>query len=70
MKQRAKRSVNGLQRLGMTLAPPNGLFQGGDEPFLDTAVYHCQQAAEKALKAYLTLKDAPFQRFTIKIQSF
>jgi len=34
----------------------------GDEPFLDTAVYHCQQAAEKALKAYLTLKDAPFQK--------
>jgi len=34
----------------------------GDAPFLDTAVYHCQQAAEKALKAYLTLKDTPFQK--------
>jgi len=30
------------------------LMYGGDEPILDTAVYHCQQAAEKALKAYLT----------------
>lgn len=34
----------------------------GDEPFLDTAVYHCQQAAEKGLKAYLTLKDTSFQK--------
>ena len=34
----------------------------GDETFPDTAVYHCQQAAEKALKAYLTLKDTPFQK--------
>jgi len=33
----------------------------GEEPFFDTAVYHCQQAVEKALKAYLTLKDTPFQ---------
>ncbi len=34
----------------------------GDIPYLDTAVYHCQQAAEKSLKAYLTLKDTPFQK--------
>lgn len=34
----------------------------GDIPYLDTAVYHCQQAAEKALKAYLILKAVPFQK--------
>jgi HEPN domain-containing protein len=34
----------------------------GDDPILDTAVYHCQQAAEKALKAYLTFQDSPFQK--------
>ena len=34
----------------------------GDNPYLDTAVYHCQQAAEKSLKAYLTLKAMPFQK--------
>jgi len=28
----------------------------------DTAVYHCQQAAEKALKGYLTWVDSPFQK--------
>ena len=37
------------------------LFEG-DDPILDTAVYHCQQAAEKALKAYLTFQDSPFQK--------
>ena len=34
----------------------------GDNPYLDTAAYHCQQTAEKALKAYLTFRDMPFQR--------
>ncbi len=32
----------------------------GDDPYLDTAVYHCQQAVEKALKAFLTYHDAEF----------
>lgn len=34
----------------------------GDPPFLDTAVYHCQQAAEKALKAFLASHDRPLRR--------
>ena len=29
---------------------------------LDTAIYHCQQAAEKALKSYLTWKSIPFEK--------
>ena len=37
----------------------------GTPPLLDTAVYHCQQAAEKALKAYLTFKDSPFQKIHV-----
>jgi HEPN domain-containing protein len=32
----------------------------GPKPYLDTAVYHCQQSAEKALKAYLTYRDTTF----------
>ena len=32
----------------------------GDDPYLDTAIYHCQQAAEKALKAFLVFVDRPF----------
>jgi HEPN domain-containing protein len=34
----------------------------GDEPYLDTAVYHCQQTVEKALKAFLTYHDIVFEK--------
>ena len=34
----------------------------GDEPYLDTGVYHCQQAVEKALKAFLTYHDILFEK--------
>lgn len=34
----------------------------GPTPYLDTAVYHCQQAAEKAVKALLTYLEIPFGR--------
>ena len=32
----------------------------GDEPYFDTGCYHCQQAAEKAIKAWLTAMEIPF----------
>ncbi len=32
------------------------------EPLLDTAIYHCQQAAEKAWKALLVFHDLPLRR--------
>ncbi|MAE28539.1 MAG: DNA-binding protein [Planctomycetes bacterium] len=31
-------------------------------PLPDVTAFHCQQAAEKALKAYLTWHDRPFRR--------
>ncbi len=34
----------------------------GPDPILDTAVYHCQQAAEKAVKAFLAYHDHPLER--------
>ena len=34
----------------------------GDEQYLDMAVYHCQQAAEKAIKAYLIYRDVIFEK--------
>jgi HEPN domain-containing protein len=34
----------------------------GDDPILDTAIYHTQQCAEKALKAYLSFKQQPIQK--------
>jgi HEPN domain-containing protein len=30
--------------------------------YLDTAIYHCQQAAEKTLKAFLVYRDVVFEK--------
>lgn len=35
---------------------------GGATPLLDTAAYHCQQAAEKAVKGYLLYHDVRFEK--------
>lgn len=37
------------------------LMEGGD-PMLDTAVFHAQQCAEKALKGYLSFKHEPIHK--------
>lgn len=34
----------------------------GATPLLDTAAYHCQQAAEKALKGFLLYHDVRFEK--------
>ena len=31
-------------------------------PLIETALFHCQQAAEKAMKAFLTAHDMPFRK--------
>jgi HEPN domain-containing protein len=33
-----------------------------EDPLLDTAIYHCQQAAEKSIKAWLQSRDDPFPK--------
>ena len=33
-----------------------------EDPLLDTAIYHCQQAAEKTIKGWLQLQDEPFSK--------
>ncbi len=38
------------------------LFLVQADPFLDMAVYHCQQAGEKALKGFLFWHDVPFRK--------
>ncbi|HEV7927091.1 MAG TPA: HEPN domain-containing protein [Verrucomicrobiae bacterium] len=35
---------------------------GGKPPFYDVAVYHCQQAAEKAVKAFLVHHGKPYEK--------
>ncbi len=34
----------------------------GEPPFYDIAVYHCQQAAEKAVKAFLVHHGKPYEK--------
>jgi HEPN domain-containing protein len=34
----------------------------GEPPFYDIAVYHCQQAAEKAVKAFLVHSGKPYEK--------
>lgn len=38
------------------------VLAASDPPLLDTAIYHCQQAAEKAVKGYLVFCDHAFER--------
>ena len=38
------------------------ILRGAEDPVLDIAIYHAQQGAEKALKAYLTVKDQEIDR--------
>jgi len=40
-----------------------------EPPILDTVAFHCQQAAEKGLKAFLTLHDTPFSEDTPAVTS-
>ena len=32
------------------------------DPYLDTAIYHCKQAAEKAMKGFLVFHDQDFEK--------
>jgi HEPN domain-containing protein len=34
----------------------------GRDPYLDTAVYHCQQSAEKVIKGWLVYHDHTFEK--------
>ncbi len=48
------KALHDLQTARITAAAPDGP--------LDTAIYHCQQAAEKSLKGWLTAKSNPFEK--------
>ncbi len=37
-------------------------LSGEPGAYLDTAIYHCQQSAEKALKAFLVYHDVAFEK--------
>ncbi|MFZ0456058.1 MAG: HEPN domain-containing protein [Ignavibacteriaceae bacterium] len=48
---KAKRDLNTAKRLSKE-----------PEPYLDTAIYHCQQAVEKAVKGFLVFNDIRFEK--------
>lgn len=48
---KAQRDLNVAQKLS-----------SDEDPDLDAAIYHCQQAAEKAIKAYLVFQDQRFEK--------
>lgn len=48
---KARRDLESAQRLASEPAP-----------YLDTAIYHCQQCAEKALKAFLIYHNVKFEK--------
>ncbi|MBV5335955.1 HEPN domain-containing protein, partial [bacterium] len=54
-------SVQWMEKARRDLASAIRLLDG-EPPYLDTAVYHCQQAAEKALKGYLAGRGQPLRR--------
>jgi HEPN domain-containing protein len=52
---------NWLDKAHIDLESAKRLASGPD-PIFDTAVYHCQQAAEKAIKGWLVQNDQRFEK--------
>lgn len=50
-----------LAKAKSDLGTANVLIRG-EEPYFDTGSYHCQQAGEKALKAWLTSQKQEFRK--------
>jgi HEPN domain-containing protein len=44
-------------------------FSTEPDPYLDTAIYHCQQAAEKAVKGFLVFHDQDFPGYATLAKS-
>ena len=59
----AKRSLahNWLMKSRRDLLSAKRLARGA-EPYLDTAIYHCQQSVEKAVKGWLVYHDQSFEK--------
>ncbi|MEW5939512.1 MAG: HEPN domain-containing protein [Chloroflexota bacterium] len=59
----AKRSLvhNWLMKSRRDLLSAKRLARGKD-PFFDTAIYHCQQSVEKAIKGWLVYRDQTFEK--------
>jgi HEPN domain-containing protein len=59
----AKRALvrNWLKKARRDLLSAKRLARGND-PYLDTAIYHCQQSIEKSVKGWLVYHDQSFEK--------
>jgi HEPN domain-containing protein len=59
----AKRALvrNWLKKARRDLLSAKRLTRGND-PYLDTAIYHCQQCIEKSVKGWLVYHDQSFEK--------
>lgn len=59
----AKRTLvrNWLKTARRDLLSAKRLARGND-PYLDTAIYRCQQCVEKSIKGWLVYRDQPFEK--------
>jgi len=53
--------LNWLHKARRDLLSAKRLARGPD-PYLDTAIYHCQQCVEKAIKGWLVYHDQSFEK--------
>ncbi|MEW5986439.1 MAG: HEPN domain-containing protein [Chloroflexota bacterium] len=61
MNAKLKLVRNWLVKAQHDLASAQKLAEGSD-PYLDVAIYHRQQAAEKAIKGFLVFQDRPLAK--------
>ena len=61
MRPRANSFATGSPAPGNDLQAARTLA-AGEEPLLDAAIYHCQQAREEAVKGWLQSQDDPFPK--------
>lgn len=52
---------NWLKKARRDLLSAKRLARGND-PYFDTAIYHCQQCVEKSIKGWLVYHDQPFEK--------
>lgn len=61
MQEKIDQVKNWLDKASIDLVSARRLATG-PEPLFDTAIFHCQQAAEKALKGWLVFNDRRFDK--------
>lgn len=59
---RRERTQSWLTKAFIDIESAKALASGNDRRLLEPGVYHCQQAAEKAVKAFLFYRDRRFDK--------